>query len=309
MFSSIFDDQILALPCRPAVKMLSRSLKRALLDSRWPVPPTFLLPWAANLTTVSHSMDTNAVPLPPAASQPSSDAQRSELRPSSRQTPRSNAAETMQFSPPTPPPTSSAAKPLDLSPSLREMLPLLKAQAPHYITVHIHGKPYLLTQGDTLRLPFLMHGVEPGDVLRLNRAINIGSRDYTLKAAAAAPPLKSPTTDTRNIREPWATQSEIMPLPPLPAEPEQTLGSATVQHAPHFIPHIAKGKHSYIDDRLFECRATVMAVESEPLRIKEKTKRRQRRVKKVKSKHRFTILRVKELKVRGVEELEGAEES
>jgi len=60
-----------------------------------------------------------------------------------------------------------------------------------------------------------------------------------------------------------------------------------------------------MDERLFECRARVMGVESEPLRIKEKTKRRQRRVKKVKSKHRYTILRVTDLKVNALEDIEG----
>ena len=89
-----------------------------------------------------------------------------------------------------------------------------------------------------------MHGVKPGDVLRLNRASNLGSRDYTLKGAP------------------------------------------------------------YLDERLFECRATVVGVESEPMRVKEKTKRRQRRVKRVKSKLRFTVLRVSEVRVRGLEELE-----
>lgn len=79
--------------------------------------------------------------------------------------------------------------------------------------------------------------------------------------------------------------------------------------APHFIPHIEKGKHSYLDERLFVCRAVVTGVESEPLRIKEKTKRRQRKVKKVKSKHRFTLLRVKEVTVRDLEDIEeGIEE-
>ena len=90
-----------------------------------------------------------------------------------------------------------------------------------------------------------MHGVKPGDVLRLNRAANLGSRDYTLKGAP------------------------------------------------------------YLDERLFECRATVVGVESEPMRRVEKTKRRQRKIKKVKSKHRYTILRIKELRVRGVEEIGG----
>ncbi len=90
-----------------------------------------------------------------------------------------------------------------------------------------------------------MHGVKPGDVLRLNRAANLGSRDYTLKGAP------------------------------------------------------------YLDERLFECRATVVGVESEPMRVKEKTKRRQRRVKRVKSKMRYTVLRVSEVRVRGLEELSG----
>lgn len=81
-----------------------------------------------------------------------------------------------------------------------------------------------------------------------------------------------------------------------------------VASAPHFIPHIEKGKHSYLDERLFVCRAVVMGVESEPLRIMEKTKRRNRKIKKVKSKMRFTVLKIKEVKVKGMEELEEMEE-
>lgn len=65
----------------------------------------------------------------------------------------------------------------------------------------------------------------------------------------------------------------------------------------------------YVDERLFECRVRVIGTESEPLRIKEKTKQRQRHVRRVKSKHRYTILRVVDVKVKGVDELvkEGAE--
>lgn len=51
----------------------------------------------------------------------------------------------------------------------------------------------------------------------------------------------------------------------------------------------------YIDESLFECRATVVEETSEPLRKKEKTKRRQRRIKTVKSKHPYTVLRISEL--------------
>jgi hypothetical protein len=90
-----------------------------------------------------------------------------------------------------------------------------------------------------------MPGVVPGDILRLNRASCLGSRDYTLKGAP------------------------------------------------------------YVDERIFECRARVIGTEAEPMRIKEKTKRRNRKVKMVKSKHKFTVLRVAEVRVKGLEEIEG----
>lgn len=101
-----------------------------------------------------------------------------------------------------------------------------------------------MTAGDIVRLPFRMPGVVPGDILRLNRASVLGSRDYTLKGAP------------------------------------------------------------YLDERLFECRARVIGTEAEPMRFKEKTKRRQRKVHVVKSKHKFTILRISELKINDLESIE-----
>ncbi|KAL4926317.1 mitochondrial 54S ribosomal protein bL21m [Aspergillus undulatus] len=134
--------------------------------------------------------------------------------------------------------------PLTVSQSLLETLPHLTSQKPHYITAHLHDRPYLITEGDALRLPFLMPNVQPGDVLRFNRASVLGSRDFTLKGAP------------------------------------------------------------YVDERLFECRVRVMGVDSEPLRVKEKTKRRRRHVQKITSKHRYTLLRVMEVKIKSVEELQ-----
>jgi len=129
------------------------------------------------------------------------------------------------------------------------MLPYLTTQPPWYISAHLHARPYLLTEGDHLRLPFLMPKVKPGDILRFNRATVIGSRDFTLKGTP------------------------------------------------------------YIDERMFECRVRVLGVDAEPMRIKEKTKRRQRHVRHIKSKHRYTLMRVMELRVKSLEELleEGAE--
>ncbi|KAH6604798.1 49 protein [Trichoderma cornu-damae] len=137
-----------------------------------------------------------------------------------------------------------AEPPTPIADSVKTLLPLLAAQPGHYITIHIHGFPYLVQEGDQIRLPFKMPGVLPGDVLRLNRASVIGSRDYTMKGA----------------------------------------------------PHI--------DEKMFECRATVLGTESEPLRIKIKKKRRQRRKRQAKSKHRYTILRISELNIKNLEEVE-----
>ena len=133
--------------------------------------------------------------------------------------------------------------PLTVTKSVLETLPLLTSQKPHYITAHLHDRPYLITEGDHLRLPFLMPNVQPGDVLRFNRVSVLGSRDFTLKGAP------------------------------------------------------------YVDERLFECRVRVMGVDSEPLRVKEKTKRRRRHVQRITSKHRYTLLRVMEVKIKSVEEL------
>ncbi|KAL4918850.1 ribosomal protein L21-like protein [Aspergillus aurantiobrunneus] len=142
---------------------------------------------------------------------------------------------------PTPP---TFTTPLTVSKTLLETLPNLTNQKPHYISAHLHDRPYLVTEGDHLRLPFLMPNVQPGDILRFNRASILGSRDFTLKGAP------------------------------------------------------------YIDERLFECRVRVMGVDSEPLRVKEKTKRRRRHVQKITSKHRYTLLRVMEVKIKTVEELQ-----
>lgn len=164
---------------------------------------------------------------------------------------------------PLPPPTaiSPSSGNTPLSDSVKELLPLLKAQTPHYMVAHIHEKAYLVTEGDTVRLPFLMAGVQPGDVLRLNRATVLGSRDFTLRAAA---PVKGTREDPGR-------------------------------------------KMRWVDERVFVCRATVVGVESEPMRVKEKTKQRNRHVKHAKSKHKYTVLRISELTVRDVNEIKANE--
>jgi len=229
--------------------MFNRAVRRSILDTRRQaaaLPPTFLLPSRARLfNSTSTTTTTSEDAIPETLHAAGTSTYKTPL--SSTSPAQSPPNPTSLPTQPSPPPTSHSPTPpsTPLDATIKTLLPLLHAQKSHYITAHIHSRPYLLTAGDMLRLPFLMHGVKPGDILRLNRASNIGSRDYTLKGAP------------------------------------------------------------YVDERLFECRARVVGVESEPMRVKEKTKRRQRRVKRVKSKLRFTVLRVTELRVRGLEEVEG----
>ncbi|KAF5517188.1 54S ribosomal protein L49 [Colletotrichum aenigma] len=213
---------------------MSRSLLRSVLELRTPVtrlPPTFLLPIQArrfnSTAPIIEPQNTSVAEDAPAAAAPSGAVA---AEPSIAQ--KSVAAQK---------PTIPSGP---ISEQVKAVLPFLAAQPNHYITFHIHGRPYLVTPGDSVRLPFKMPGVVPGDVLRLNRASVIGSRDYTLKGAP------------------------------------------------------------FIDERLYECRAVVTGTESEPMRFKEKTKRRQRKVKTVKSKHRYTTLAISELKINSSEEIE-----
>ena len=135
-----------------------------------------------------------------------------------------------------------------------------------------------------------MHGVLPGDILRLNRASRIGSRDWTLLAGR------------RDSASPSAEQSS--PTPEIIGRTEDLqLDPPAYGNAPQTR---RKGPLAHLDDRLFVARATVLGTESEPMRFKEKTKRRQRHIRRVKSKHRSTVLRVSEVRVRGVQELDGA---
>ncbi|KAL8712474.1 MAG: hypothetical protein Q9220_003322 [cf. Caloplaca sp. 1 TL-2023] len=214
---------------------LSRAVYRFLSSSPFQtstivnLPPAFLLPLRAHLSTISHTTD----PEP----QPSDYTTTSAPPPSSK----------FHQAPPLQQPSTSPSEPLHpsnstITPTLSQnntpsVLPLLASQPPHYITAHIHARPYLLTTGDTLRLPFRMPSAPLGTILRLNRASMIGSRDYTFRGS------------------PW------------------------------------------VDEKCFVCRARVVGVETEPMRFKEKTKRRQRRVKVVRSKMRFTVLRIVEVGV------------
>lgn len=241
--------------------MFSRSALRSLaVDLRWSAPS--LISSAAPLrqraclhqTALLRTQQQETTPNSPLSTTPGAQATQPEIQASpkapsydpssSSSTPQTRADVPIAKQPVAP----TFDSPLEVTKSLMSRLPHLVGQSPHYVVAELHARPYLLTEGDHVRLPFLMPKVKAGDILRFNRASALGSRDFTMKGS----------------------------------------------------PHL--------DERLFECRVRVTGVESEPMRIKEKTKRRQRHTKQARSKHRYTIMRVMEVRVKTPEELleEGA---
>jgi len=65
-------------------------------------------------------------------------------------------------------------------------LSLLASQPSHYISALLLGRRYLLTPNDVLTVPKLKN-VQPGDRIALTRILEVGSRDFTLRAQAAGP--------------------------------------------------------------------------------------------------------------------------
>ncbi|QLG74778.1 hypothetical protein HG535_0H01040 [Zygotorulaspora mrakii] len=67
---------------------------------------------------------------------------------------------------------ASEGKKLDTTP--------LKLSNELYAILRVHNRPYLLTLGDKLVLPFKLKQAEVGDVLDFNDVTTVGSRNYKL---------------------------------------------------------------------------------------------------------------------------------
>ncbi|GMG20150.1 unnamed protein product [Ambrosiozyma monospora] len=59
-----------------------------------------------------------------------------------------------------------------------DLLPL-KYEHDLYATLSIHNRPYLITEGDEVTLPFRLKHGEIGDVLNFTNITTVGSRNYT----------------------------------------------------------------------------------------------------------------------------------
>ncbi|GAV56010.1 hypothetical protein ZYGR_0AZ01820 [Zygosaccharomyces rouxii] len=68
--------------------------------------------------------------------------------------------------------TSTTSKAINITP--------LKYSNELYAVFRIHNRPYLVTLGDKVILPFKLKQADVGDVLNLNDVTTIGSRNYQL---------------------------------------------------------------------------------------------------------------------------------
>jgi large subunit ribosomal protein L21 len=159
--------------------MFTRSVRSSLLSQKWPISPSTNAYSRAFVMTDSYTPQMPINTINTGKFTNASETTSSSTPPKPLFYPRHPAL------PSRPPPAQTAPfQDADLDSSVTNLLPLLRSQPPFHSTILIHGKPYLVTEGDTVRLPFLMQGVEAGDVLRFNRVSSIGSRDYTLKAGS-----------------------------------------------------------------------------------------------------------------------------
>lgn len=81
------------------------------------------------------------------------------------------------------PPKPSLHKKLATAPKISEstVMSMLKSQPAHYVVAQLHNRSHLLTPSDILTLPRIKD-VAVGDVIRLTRVLEVGSRDYTLRS-------------------------------------------------------------------------------------------------------------------------------
>ncbi|KAK4056036.1 hypothetical protein OIO90_003031 [Microbotryomycetes sp. JL221] len=86
----------------------------------------------------------------------------------------------------------NSTTPTQLPDSSSSVLSLIASQPSHYITALLLGRRYQLTPNDVLTVPH-MKGVKPGDRIELTRILEVGSRDYTLRAM---PDSNSPTASS-----------------------------------------------------------------------------------------------------------------
>ncbi|GAA5987975.1 hypothetical protein JCM5350_007841 [Sporobolomyces pararoseus] len=152
---------------------------------------------------------------------------------------------------------------------------LLKTQPNHYVSALLMGRRYLLTKNDILTVPYLKQ-VPVGTKISLTRILEVGSRDYTLRASTSSPP-----------------PSSLLSRPPILTQTQSS--SSTIprdwQRHPDSLP--------YLSNSLVSAELTVVEHTKGEMFQVDKFKRRKGYRRSLRSKLGFTKLKMGEIKLLG----------
>lgn len=162
-------------------------------------------------------------------------------------------------------------------------LSLLASQPSHYISALLLGRRYLLTPNDVLIVPKLK-GVTPGTIIDLTRILEVGSRDYTLRAAF--PAESSVSTTARSTGEQGATKAPLL-LPVLARSATKFGVPRDWQRHPDSLP--------YLGQEVVKASLIVLEHTKGAMFEVEKFKKRKGYRRTLRSKLGFTKLRVGEI--------------
>ncbi|GAA5982017.1 hypothetical protein JCM10908_004705 [Rhodotorula pacifica] len=176
--------------------------------------------------------------------------------------------------------------PTNAPPSEPSALALLKSQPSHYITALFMGRRYLLSPGDVLTVPHLKNA-PVGSRLALTRILEVGSRDYTLRAGSASSPAASISSVSSAQLASHSAPHTARP----PSSRSIAVGGVPKdwQRHPDSLPHLG--------DEIVRAEVTVLEHTKGAMFEVEKFKRRKGYRRTLRSKLGFTKLRVGEIEL------------
>ncbi|GAA5907262.1 hypothetical protein JCM8208_006734 [Rhodotorula glutinis] len=175
--------------------------------------------------------------------------------------------------------SSSSSQPSALS--------LLASQPSHYVVALFMGRRFLLTPGDILTVPKLK-GLDVGTTLALTRILEVGSRDYTLRAQQPnSHPLATVHSATSSTLAANSAPLDHVLRPPMSRSVTVDGVPKDWQRHPDSLPHLA---HDTV-----QCSVTVTEHTKGAMFEVDKFKRRKGYRRTLRSKLAFTRLRVGEI--------------
>lgn len=167
---------------------------------------------------------------------------------------------------------------------------LLKSQPSHYVSALLMGRRYLLTHNDILTVPQLKN-VPVGTKIALTRILEVGSRDYTLRASIPSP---SPSIHSAKAQSLSSLKTAPLITRPVQARNVSTNGGLIpkdFQRHPDSLP--------YLSNSLVQAELTVVEHTKGEMFQVDKFKRRKGYRRSLRSKLGWTKLRMGEIKLIG----------